>query len=89
MRPNARVSYRITRRLYTSPMQLVSVVMTVLNEARDIGRAVATLLAQQPQAVEVIVVDGGSSDGTWEWLAGMQAKDPHLVAIRQELAHLL
>jgi glycosyltransferase involved in cell wall biosynthesis len=88
MRPNARVSYRITRRLYTSPMQLVSVVMTVLNETRDIGRAVATLLAQQPQAVEVIVVDGGSSDGTWEWLAGMQAKDPHLVAIRDETCNL-
>ena len=76
------------RRLYTSPMQPVSVVMTVLNEARDIGRAVATLLAQQPPVAEVIIVDGGSSDGTWEWLAQMQANAPRLVAIRDETCNL-
>lgn len=62
--------------------------MTVLNEARDIGRAVASLLGQEPQPAEVIVVDGGSSDGTWEWLAAMQAKNPRLVAIRDETCSL-
>lgn len=69
-------------------MQPVSVVMTVLNEARDIGRAVASLLAQQPSAAEVIVVDGGSTDGTWEWLAETQKNDPRLVAIRDETCSL-
>jgi glycosyltransferase involved in cell wall biosynthesis len=68
--------------------QPVSVVATVLNEAEDIGRVVASLLAQEPPATEVIVVDGGSMDGTWEWLAGMQAKDPRLVAIRDETCSL-
>ena len=58
---------------YTSPMQPVSVVVTELNEAEDIGRVVSSLLAQEPAAAEVIVVDGGSTDGTWEWLAAMQA----------------
>jgi glycosyltransferase involved in cell wall biosynthesis len=69
-------------------MQPVSVVMTVLNEARDIARVVASLLAQQPPAAEVIVVDGGSTDGTWEWLASMHEQDPRLVAIRDETCSL-
>jgi len=81
---------------YTFPMQAdselarqaVSIVVTVLNEAEDIARGVESLLAQTPSATEVIVVDGGSSDGTWEWLAKMQAKDPRLVAIRDETCSL-
>jgi glycosyltransferase involved in cell wall biosynthesis len=69
-------------------MQPVSVVVTVLNEAEDIGRGVASLLGQEPPATEVIVVDGGSTDGTWEWLAAMQGKDARLVAIRDETCSL-
>jgi glycosyltransferase involved in cell wall biosynthesis len=68
--------------------QQVSIVVTVLNEAEDIGRVVRSLLAQEPTALEVIVVDGGSSDGTWEWLAEAQAKNPRLVAIRDETCSL-
>jgi len=66
----------------------VSIVATVLNEAEDIGRAVLSLLAQCPPAAEVIVVDGGSTDGTWEWLEAAQAKDSRLVAIRDETCSL-
>jgi glycosyltransferase involved in cell wall biosynthesis len=74
-------------------MQPVSVVATVLNEAEDIGRVVASLLSQEPPAAEVIVVDGGSGDGTWEWLAEAQAKtqeanETRLVAIRDETCSL-
>ena len=69
-------------------MQPVSVVATVLNEAEDIGHVVPSLLAQQPPAAEVIVVDGGSTDGTWEWLAAMHVQDPRLVAIRDETCSL-
>src|SRR5580658_867231 len=78
---------------YTATMQPVSVVATVLNEAEDIGRVVASLMGQDPPAAEVIVVDGGSSDGTWEWLAAEQAKgrdanDTRLVAVRDETCSL-
>lgn len=69
-------------------MPPASIVMTVLNEAQEIGRAVASLLAQAPPAGEVIVVDGGSMDGTWEWLVEAQRSDPHLVAIRDETCSL-
>ena len=75
-------------RRYTSTMQLVSVVVTVLNEAEDIGQVVPSLLAQEPPATEVIVVDGGSADGTWEWLETARARDPRLVAIQDETCSL-
>ncbi len=72
-------------------MQPVSIVATVLNEAQDVGRMVASLLAQEPPAAEVVVVDGGSSDGTWEWLASAQASGSgptRLVVIRDETCSL-
>lgn len=69
-------------------MQSVSVVVTVLNEARDIERAVSSLLGQTPAAAEVIVVDGGSTDGTWEWLIEAQTKHKALLAIRDETCSL-
>jgi glycosyltransferase involved in cell wall biosynthesis len=73
-------------------MQPVSIVATVLNEARDIGRMVASLLAQVPPAAEVVIVDGGSSDGTWEWLSDAQnassGTGTRLVAIRDQSCSL-
>jgi glycosyltransferase involved in cell wall biosynthesis len=69
-------------------MQPVSIVVTELNEAQEIARVVTSLLAQQPTAAEVVIVDGGSTDGTWEWLVEAQARDPRLVAIRDETCSL-
>jgi glycosyltransferase involved in cell wall biosynthesis len=73
---------------YTVSMQRASIVATVLNEVSDVERLVVSLLAQEPPAAEVIVVDGGSTDGTWERLTAMQAKDARLVAIRDETCSL-
>jgi glycosyltransferase involved in cell wall biosynthesis len=69
-------------------MASASIVMTVLNESQDIGSVVPTLLRQMPPAVEVIVVDGGSTDGTWEWLVEAHRRDPRLLAIRDETCSL-
>lgn len=73
-------------------MQPISIVATILNEAQDIGRMVPSLLHQDPPAAEVIIVDGGSSDGTWEWLQAAQSTDSdastRLVAIRDETCSL-
>lgn len=73
-------------------MQPVSIVATVLNEAQDIGRMVPSLLHQDPPAAELVIVDGGSSDGTWEWLRAAQtassAAPTRLIAIRDESCSL-
>jgi glycosyltransferase involved in cell wall biosynthesis len=69
-------------------MQPVSIVVTELNEAQEIARVVTSLLAQQPPPSELVIVDGGSTDGTWEWLVQAQARDPRLVAIRDETCSL-
>lgn len=42
----------------------VSVICTVLNEAQAIGRLLDSLAAQSQPPDEVVVVDGGSTDGT-------------------------
>ena len=69
-------------------MARVSVAATVLNEAEDIAGLVESLMGQTLAPAEVVVVDGGSTDGTWEWLAGAQARYPGLVAIRDESCSL-
>jgi glycosyltransferase involved in cell wall biosynthesis len=69
-------------------MSCVSVAVTVLNEMEDIGDLVLTLTGQTLVAAEVIIVDGGSADGTWEWLVAARERYPMLVAIRDESCSL-
>ncbi|MGB6725819.1 MAG: glycosyltransferase [Terracidiphilus sp.] len=69
-------------------MQPVSIIATELNEIGDIARVVESLLAQEPPAAEIIIVDGGSTDGTWEWLARAASRNPRLIAIRDETCSL-
>ena len=78
----------LRRRNYTSPMLPVTIVATVLNEVQDIARLVPSLLTQTPPAAEVVIVDGGSTDGTWEWLENAAREDPRLKAIRDESCNL-
>ncbi len=49
---------------------LVSIVLTTLNSARYLREAVDSCLGQTYRNLEFIVVDGGSTDGTLEILAG-------------------
>ncbi len=51
---------------------LISIIMPVLNEVRLLGETLAALPAATD--VEIILVDGGSTDGTWE----LAANSPHL-----------
>ncbi|HEY8693676.1 MAG TPA: glycosyltransferase [Chloroflexota bacterium] len=50
----------------------ISVVLTVLNEAGAIGGLLDDLLAQDTPADELLVVDGGSTDGTQAVVAGFE-----------------
>ncbi len=49
--------------------QLISIITPCLNRVGSIGQAVESVLAQDYPAVEHIIVDGGSTDGTLDVLA--------------------
>src|SRR5271155_3951557 len=69
-------------------MPAVSVAATVLNEVDDIDSLVESLMQQTLAPAEVIIVDGGSTDGTWERLQASQSKYPKLIPIRDESCSL-
>lgn len=63
----------------------LTVVMPVYNESGTVARVIASVLAQDA-VVELIVVDDGSSDGTWETLQGVAASHGGRVrVIRHEI----
>lgn len=48
----------------------VCLVATVLNERQTIDHLLESIIAQTRAPDEIVIVDGGSSDGTWERLLG-------------------
>ncbi len=65
----------------------VSVVMTVLNEAASLPAVLATLAAQTRPPDEVVVVDGGSRDGTMAALRSYQGP-PSLTVLERSGANI-
>lgn len=61
---------------------LVTVVMPAYQRAAVIGPAVASVLGQTYQHLEVLVVDDGSTDGTAEAVEAAAGGDPRLRVIR-------
>ena len=62
-----------------------SVVIPTYNRLQDLQRVVSAVRSQAPSTgtgLETVVVDDGSSDGTWEWLSS-QAGSPDLKVLRQ------
>lgn len=64
-------------------MPCLSVVMPIYNEAPTVNKIIPTVLAQ-PLVAELIVVDDGSTDKTWQNLSALQGRDPRLILHRHE-----
>ncbi len=65
-----------------------SVIATVLNERADIDGLLNSLQQQQPPVAQVVIVDGGSTDGTWQHLLDRAVLWPALLPIQDESCSL-
>ncbi len=67
----------------------VSVAVTILNEARDLPELLRSLTTQVLPPAEILIVDGGSTDGSWEiLLAAAQLHHPTLRPIQDTSCNL-
>jgi len=60
----------------------VSVIVPAFNEAENVAPLLAELSAKLPEDYEVIVVDDGSTDGTYDTAVAAQAQYPFLTTCR-------
>lgn len=62
----------------------LTVVMPVYNEQATVARIIKAVLAQRP-VQELIVVDDGSQDGSWNQIEQMSVAEPRVKPIRHEV----
>ena len=78
----ALTTYRSSERIGTTadppPQATVSVVIPVLNEVNRIGYCLDTLTGRDESIREILVVDGGSSDGTRDLVSRFSATDDRI-----------
>lgn len=65
----------------TTGLPAVSIVMPCFNGVAHLPTSVGSVLQQTLQSWELIVVDDGSTDGSYDWLESQT--DPRLVRVRQ------
>ena len=63
---------------------LVSILVPVFNRQDLLPACLDSALAQTERDLEVVVVDGASTDGTWEVCRGYADRDPRVRAFRQD-----
>jgi len=64
--------------------ELVSILIPVYNRWDLIEDTIGSALAQTYEAVEVVVVDNASTDGTWEKIQSLAATDSRIRAFRND-----
>ncbi|WP_448059156.1 glycosyltransferase [Cellulomonas hominis] len=65
-----------------SALPSISVVMPVLDRINQVGDAIASVQAQTFPHWQLVIVDDGSTDGTWEFLQTLAAKDARIILLR-------
>ncbi len=59
----------------------VALIVTVRNEAATVGPLLDSILSGTRVPDEIVIADGGSTDGTWEVLRDRASKEPRLRAV--------
>lgn len=62
----------------------ITIVIPVYNGEKTVGEAIKSLLEQDLQEMEVIAVDDGSTDGTYEVCSEIAKEDPRVTVIHTE-----
>lgn len=60
---------------------MISLIIPSYNNLRHLKNVYASILKHAPEA-EVILLDDGSTDGTWEWMQEKSKQDENLVILR-------
>lgn len=69
---------RVARHAGDAPGARVSVLVPVLDEANRLAPCLDGLIAQGPEVAEILVVDGGSTDGTPDLVRQYADRDPRV-----------
>jgi glycosyltransferase involved in cell wall biosynthesis len=82
--PAISVANQIAPNGETSPARnpLFSIIMPTYNRSRTIRRAVASVLWQSMSDWELIIVDDGSTDGSWAMLQDLASQDDRIRCFR-------
>lgn len=70
----------------TSPTPAISVVLPTHQRRASVIASIQALLAEDVPESEIVVVDDGSSDGTWPALQALAARDGRVVPLQQQNA---
>lgn len=67
--------------LYDGPLPSVSVIVPVFNEGAMVAACLESIAAADypPDRLEIIVIDDGSTDDTWDYIAQTARRRPHLI----------
>lgn len=63
---------------------MISLIATIFNERDNAPQWLESLFAQSEIPDEIVIVDGESSDGTWEWLMARATAEPRLKVFQRK-----
>ena len=64
--------------------KLVSVIIPVYNVEKFVEQAIVSIIKQTYKNLEIIVIDDGSSDATYQIVADLATQDPHIKLYKNE-----